>query len=226
MPQGLTQVIAPASEPVLLEEAKDHLRVGINDDDTYIKSLVRAARQYIENLTGMQLVTATWQASYDRFPRYSQLGGLQYASEALWGQRIPQTELSGRAWPDRASFRLPRAPLQAVQSINYVAGSTGAITTLAAALYLVDTTTRPGRIAPACGQIWPIAQAQLGSVVITYLAGYGAPANVPETLKLAIKMLVSHWYEHREAVSEGPAMNSIPIGVSALLASEWDGELS
>jgi len=37
---------------VSLEEAKQHLRVDTNDDDTYIQMLIKAAEQYVQNTTG------------------------------------------------------------------------------------------------------------------------------------------------------------------------------
>lgn len=223
MPTGLKLLSPPQSEPVDVKEARIFARVDTADDDPLLRSFIIAARSYCENIMGMQFVSATWQLTVDRFPRYSQLGGLQYASEALWNQRIPQTELAGRYWPDRASFRLPKPPLLGVSQIQYLDGATGNLLILDPSTYLVDNSTRPGRIAPVPGGIWPIIKQQLGSVVITYTAGYGDPKDVPEPIKLAIKMLVAHWYEHREAVGDYRA-ESMPVGVDALLASEWSGE--
>lgn len=37
------------TEPITLSEAKQHLRVLFDDDDTYIASLITAAIQYAEN---------------------------------------------------------------------------------------------------------------------------------------------------------------------------------
>lgn len=52
--------------------------------------------------------------------------------------------------------------------------------------------------------------------VIVFQAGY-ADAKIPEPLKHAILLLVSHWFEHREEFTEieGSA-RSIPYGVRAL----------
>ena len=36
-------------EPITLAEAKSHLRVTFEDDDSYITALITAARQYAEN---------------------------------------------------------------------------------------------------------------------------------------------------------------------------------
>lgn len=42
----------PTAEPVSLVEAKLHLRVDFNDDDALITSLITAARQAAETITG------------------------------------------------------------------------------------------------------------------------------------------------------------------------------
>lgn len=65
---GRKLLTAPAVEPVSLSEAKSHLRVDVDADDTYIGTLIVAARQFAEAYTHRQLVTAVWQFTYDRFP--------------------------------------------------------------------------------------------------------------------------------------------------------------
>jgi hypothetical protein len=287
MAQGLTLITPPASEPVTLAEAKAHLRLEIGDDDALVAGLVTAARQHVEDLIAQSLVTQTWQLTLDKFPRYSSSAIWQQYADGLWDQRIPQTELSGRWWPDKASIRLPRPPLQSVSSIQYVASGTGILTTMPSANYLVDASTRPGRVAPAFGQIWPLLQQQLAAVQVNYVAGYGpvtsvaatiaagtqtvTPATmvginaggvlrvsdglgkaeniqvasvtsttftaaflnsyaagatvsgVPEGLRLALKLLIGHWYENREAVGQG-GMAELPLAAKALLNQFWHGE--
>lgn len=54
-------------------------------------------------------------------------------------------------------------------------------------------------------------------VQVTFVTGYGATADaVPQGIKHAILMLVSHWYENREASGDGKA--EMPLGVASLLA--------
>ncbi len=65
---GLSLATAPASEPITLTEAKTHCRVDHTADDTYISSLITAARQHIENKLGRRLMTQTWDLFLDRFP--------------------------------------------------------------------------------------------------------------------------------------------------------------
>lgn len=51
----------------------------------------------------------------------------------------------------------------------------------------------------------------------TINVGYADADAVPDDLKIAVQMLVGHWYQHREAVASG-AMTEVPMGVSALVA--------
>lgn len=52
-------------------------------------------------------------------------------------------------------------------------------------------------------------------ISVAFTAGYGAVADVPEPLKAAIKLLVAHWYENREATGD---TESLPYGVDMLIA--------
>lgn len=55
-------------------------------------------------------------------------------------------------------------------------------------------------------------------VKITLTAGFGATAKELDGIKVAIKMMVGHWYEHRETVVLGMSVAELPMAVSALLA--------
>jgi uncharacterized phiE125 gp8 family phage protein len=58
----------PAAEPVSTSEAKTHLRVTGSDDDTYIDTLVKAARRNVENHLRRALITQTRALRLDGFP--------------------------------------------------------------------------------------------------------------------------------------------------------------
>ena len=58
----------PAAEPVSTSEAKTHLRVSSSGDDTYIDTLVKAARRQVERTTGLSLITQTRALRLDEFP--------------------------------------------------------------------------------------------------------------------------------------------------------------
>lgn len=64
----LKLITGPASEPLTLDEAKLHLRVDHSADDALITSIIVAARQGAEHLTGRALITQTWELALDAFP--------------------------------------------------------------------------------------------------------------------------------------------------------------
>lgn len=63
----VTEISAPAAEPVSRTEAKLHLRVDVTTDDTLIDSLIQAAREYVENYTRRSFVQRTYRADVDYF---------------------------------------------------------------------------------------------------------------------------------------------------------------
>lgn len=65
--KAMKVVTTAARRSVLLEEAKDHLRVDGSDFDVQLLSILAAADTAIELQTGRTLITTTRDAYYDRF---------------------------------------------------------------------------------------------------------------------------------------------------------------
>jgi uncharacterized phiE125 gp8 family phage protein len=61
-------VTPPASEPITLTEAKNHLRLEGDDDDAYVATCIRAARQHVEQVCWRGVVTQTREAILEAFP--------------------------------------------------------------------------------------------------------------------------------------------------------------
>ncbi len=118
-------------------------------------------------------------------------------------------------------FSVPYPPLISVTSIVYI-DTNGDEQTLAVDQYRVDAGNQPGRITEAYNVTWPSTRDVTNAVTLTYSAGYGAAAAVPDTIKAAIKLLVTHWYENRAAAMAGPAQRIeivpiLPLAVETLL---------
>ena len=93
---------------------------------------------------------------------------------------------------------LPLPPLQSVQSITYL-DADGVRQTLAASEHTVVADETPGSILPAYGKSWPGCRVAPGSVQISFTAGYGVAAAVPQAIKQWMLMYISQWYETRDA---------------------------
>lgn len=63
-----TNLVTPPEEyPVTLEDAKEHLNVSSDVDDTRIERSIRASTESAEIYTGRKLITQTWDLYIDRF---------------------------------------------------------------------------------------------------------------------------------------------------------------
>lgn len=58
----------PAAEPVTLQEAKDHLRVAINEDDALIEAFIIAARRWCEQYQHRTFVSTQYRYKLDAWP--------------------------------------------------------------------------------------------------------------------------------------------------------------
>lgn len=61
----------PSVEPIILADAKIHLRVDHSDEDSLITILIQAARETVEKHTGRSLITQSRTIKLDNFPRTS-----------------------------------------------------------------------------------------------------------------------------------------------------------
>jgi uncharacterized phiE125 gp8 family phage protein len=144
------------------------------------------------------------------------IGAARRYVEGRTARTINQTtlELALESFPS-GEIVLPRAtPLISVGSIIY-RDSGAAYNTLAASKYVLDTTSEPGRVAPAYGESWPsFTPYPLAPIKIIYTAGAAetSPATdvaVDPRIKQLALLLTGHWWENREGVvitKDGRAM--------------------
>jgi uncharacterized phiE125 gp8 family phage protein len=194
---ALVLITAPTVEPVSVAEAKAHLRVDIDDDDTLIGGLITAAKSHLEGIARPKLamINQTWDYIAD-------------------------------VWPAGDTVELRPYPLQSVTSIKYTT-SAGVETTFAAASYQVDTYSQPGRLRLKTSVAWPsVVLREMNGLAIRFVAGYGAAGSaVPIQLRQAILLLVGHWYENREPVmTTGMMAAPLPMTVDALFRN-WRREV-
>lgn len=97
---------------------------------------------------------------------------------------------------------LPLPPLQSVESITHL-DHDGVRQTLAASEYTVISNETPGVVLPAYGKSWPSCRVAPGSVQISFTAGYGATAAVPQAIRQWMLLQVGAWHESRESDPSG-----------------------
>jgi uncharacterized phiE125 gp8 family phage protein len=167
--RSLKRTSAPAVEPVTLSEAKAHCRVDTSADDTLIQGYITTAREWVEDYIDRALVTQQLVMKLDAFP---------------------------------AEIELPRPPMIAsgtatAVTITYVTGEAGGTATLSASEYRVDRDSTPGAIRTLYAGSWPSHLIDQNSVTVSWWAGYGDSASVPQRVKSAILMCVHELYEKR-----------------------------
>jgi uncharacterized phiE125 gp8 family phage protein len=112
-------------------------------------------------------------------------------------------------------LRLPLGPVASITSVTYLDGD-NAEQTLPDTDYQLLTDALGALVALAPGRSWPATCARPDAVSVTFVAGSAAD-DVPPALKVAIMLLVGHWYERREAI-DGNTLAELPFSVSALIA--------
>lgn len=63
-----TLVTAPTIRPISINDAKDYVKTSGTADDARIQGFIDAAISYVENFTGLSLITQTWDLYIDYFP--------------------------------------------------------------------------------------------------------------------------------------------------------------
>jgi uncharacterized phiE125 gp8 family phage protein len=97
----------------------------------------------------------------------------------------------------RSIFTLPYPPLQTITTLNHYAAD-DAETTMDASNYSVDAISAPGRVYLNDTFSWPSDLRKFNSIIVTYVAGYGLlQSDVPEPIRLAIKLMTCEWFENR-----------------------------
>lgn len=119
-------------------------------------------------------------------------------------------------WPARGTVAIPMRPVTQVSAVR-VRAADGTPADLDPASYILEGAGLPPRLVAANGAL-PQPGRAAGGIEIDFTAGFGsAAADVPQPIRHAVKLLVAHWYEHREPIEIGSPATAIPAAVSELL---------
>jgi uncharacterized phiE125 gp8 family phage protein len=121
------------------------------------------------------------------------------------------------AWPDDGRIVVLPVPLRSLAAarVYRLDGSTQA---LDVAGFVADVAAAPAVLSFAAGAL-PAPGRVFAGIELDIDVGYGdTPADVPESLRQAIRVLVAHWYENRGLIATGAGVAVLPQSVAALLA--------
>lgn len=201
----------PTEEPVTLEEADNFLRGnGVLEevDATLLQSMIFSAREYIELTIRQALITQTWEMFMDHFP--------QVKNDLGWWDGVRDGSIvQGQS----SSFEIPIGPLQSVDSISTF-DDLNQETVFDPSNYFLNTAKNPGEVILNMNSVWPVFTRHRNGVRVVYKAGFGDQSiDVPAPLRLATKMLITHWYENREYIKTQSDLNqsTAPLHVQSMI---------
>ena len=138
-------------------------------------------------------------------------------AEAFLRRRLISQQVQFRRTGLGGSIHLPIAPVQTVDEVIYLDPAENEVT-LDANAYRLDRSCHPFRIVPAHGMAWPAVLPDVDTVGISLTVGYGDDAtDVPEDIRVALRLLVGHWFEHREPIVTGVMAREMPSATRDLL---------
>ena len=191
---GLQRVTAATAKPISRQEVKSHLNLqGTTQDDCLIDDLIDSAVDYVERV----------------------VSGGKALSTQTWDWVLP--EFPGD------SFELPKPPLSSVTHIKYfdADNTQQTLSSTASDFYVVTGTYAPGSVSAPSTAPWPSVYDRPDSVTIRFVCGTTGEAE--PTLRQAIRMLVAHWYEHRESEVLGTISTEVKMGLERLLVANNPG---
>ena len=209
------QTSAPAVEPITLADVKAHLRIDTGDEDALLQSLILTSRLHIEVALGLALIQQTWSCFFDRWPALQDARGAP-----LQPAGVVFTVADPRARLDAASdaVMLPIHPIQSVDAIRVYAED-GTFAALPLDGFSIDRASNPARVVRQFSTATPTPGRRVNGIELSVTAGFGPnPSDVPASIRLALLMLVAHWYEHRDPGEIGSAAAKVPQLISALLS--------
>ena len=179
----------PTSEPLTTAEGKKQCEIttSVTEHDSFIDDLIKAARIYVEQKTGLALFTQTVVQRWDGFP---------YADK----------------YDFYGSLEIGHGEIQSITHLKYI-DTDGTTQTLTVNTdYTLSLVGLPPKIVPAYGVPWPGTRIQPDSVFCEYVRGWNDVADIPQLLKRAMLMIVESWFECR-----GDTVRRFPTAADRLI---------
>lgn len=118
------------------------------------------------------------------------------------------------AWPASGLIAVPVNPLREILAAHLI-GAAGGDVELPLAAFVADTARLPGVIRVERGAV-PAPARPIAGIALDVIAGHGpGPDHVPSPLVEAVRVVLAHFYEHRDVPGPGAAF---PARLDALVA--------
>ena len=178
------RVVATVATAACSFAATVEVEAATHAEDTLLESLITAARERAEFLTGRAIITQTWTGYLDEFPADDEIILPKPILES-----VTSVKYRDKDWEDADDW-------ETMDEDDYIESITGF----------------KGKIVLAYGKSWPsYTEYPVDAVAIEFKCGYGdAASDVPELIRRAILLDAATLYEYRENIISGVATSEIP----------------
>lgn len=191
-------------EPISRIEAREHLRLDDDVDDSQVRAYIRAATAWAEKYTGRVFISRSVSMYLDSFFP---------TNEPYWEGTVTAPQSLSRT----NYIELAAVPVLSVESVKYFDDADNE-STWATSNYYVDAVSDIAKIVLRDGGTFPTDLRAANGVQVNFTAGYGsAPNDVPEDIRIAILQYMTFLYEHRGDFERYPAPTP-PAVLKGLLA--------
>jgi len=191
----LNRTVEAAAYPVTVDEIKSDLRIQHTSDDTRITGLIAAATDFMDVPSGV-------------------------IGKAL----IHQTwALSVETYGADNTIDIPVTPVSSITSIQYFDNENVSRTLTVSDFYLYGNQDRAW-IKAKPGVVIPAVFDRLDAITVTFVAGFSDnSAGVPNSIRQAMSLLISHWYENPTGVAARETVSELPFAVQSLINTNRKG---
>lgn len=180
-PYILDVVTGPVGSALTIQEMQAFGYVVEPEQFGVLGDCIDAAAKVVEGDTGRQLLTATYDVSWRRFP-------------GSYGELV-----------------LPRVPVTSVTSVKYYATDGTLTTLSSTLYSTNDGSPYASAyIIPAFNEQWPSTRGHDRDVVVRFVCGYGDREDIPKELKLQVAILAMGFFRERMpqacGATSGPSM--------------------
>jgi uncharacterized phiE125 gp8 family phage protein len=137
-------------------------------------------------------------------------------------ERVTQRGLLPQTWQLSLS-ELPTvlclpyaAPLSSITHVKYY-DADNALQTWASSNYITPAFHEPATIEALSTATWPSVYCRSDAWQVEYVVGYASLGAIPAPLQLALRMLVAHWNENREAALVSAISKEVEFSVTSLI---------